>query len=261
MSAQSPCNCRDASGLFPNSLRATSAQQPGNFPAASGKFHRIATLVSASSPCPHPVRDRARSLSVAAHSPLPRRVRKYGRVQSMTAHIPYPWSVRVQSTTAHSLRSCFILWKIQICPLRFPLSVRAVPCGRLSPLNPLRQPTARAATDSVHLAFRAAGRCARRRRLCVRPDRRPIQPHRTPFIFSWRSRAGVVLKNKIQIKRRHARLSLASPFGRLALCRDLPAKNLRQTARPWASRRPFGPPLKSSRATWTRANISTSSSA
>jgi hypothetical protein len=29
----------------------------------------------------------------------------------MTAHIPYPWSVRVHSTTAHSLRSCFIFGK------------------------------------------------------------------------------------------------------------------------------------------------------
>jgi hypothetical protein len=49
----------------------------------------------------------------------------------------------------------------------------------LSPLNPLRQPTARAATVMVHLAFRAASRLAlagNTMRL-FRPPLRPVAPN------------------------------------------------------------------------------------
>ena len=85
--------------------------------------------------------------------------------------------------------------KILICPQRFPLSVRAGPCGRLSLLNPLRQPTARVATirfiwRSVRLVVAPGGDIMR----SFRPSPRPAAPN--AFHIS-RSRAGVVLKNKI----------------------------------------------------------------
>ena len=65
-----------------------------------------------------------------------------------------------------------------------PRKVAALgPCGRLAVLISRRQPTARAATVGTW-PVRAAGRRARRQRLCVRSARCAVQPHRPSFHFS-----------------------------------------------------------------------------